>query len=141
MTENLSTQLVTQTLTTEQDSQQGVAPLQFIQVPDYTTFKAEFALTEGDIIFHFFMTPEVEKLRNVRVYWANTFPGVLEPVAKKIFNAEYPRIKAQHVHDAEMKIDSWWFRAYGFGHLLDPDALAYRFLDALDAGIEAEMKK
>lgn len=116
-----------------------VQPLQFIQVDDYTTFRAEFAITEGDIVFHFFKTAEVmaKPPEYQRHYWGTVFAHVLEPTAKALFKADYPRLKAQHIDDGEMKLDSWWFRAYGFGHLLDPDALAFEFLDALDEALDA----
>lgn len=121
--------------------------LAFQEVNDYTTFKAEFAMEAGDMIFHFYKTPEIRSLPNPRGYWAEVFPSVLEPVAKKAFDADYPRLKAQHVYDEEQPhsptepLDSWWFRAYGFGHRLDPHSVAYRFLDALDAALDEAIVK
>jgi len=119
----------------------------FRPVDDYTTFRAEFSVSEGDIIFHFFKTKEVEALPNVRDYWAKTFAEVLEPAAKKHFRADYPRLKAQHCYDEESPysrqepLDSWWFRAYGFGHLLDAHGFALKFLESLDAGLEEALKR
>jgi len=121
-------------LSTEGD--QTVAPLAFIK-SEYTTFRAEFAIVDGDLVFHFFLSPEAEKKTDVRKYWDQFFPAVLDPVAREVFKAEYPKLKAAKV--ADFNIDSWWLRAYGFGYVLDPHRLAYRFLDALDAGLE--MKK
>ena len=41
-----------------------VLPLQFTRVLDYTTFAAEFAIKDGDLVFHFFVTDEVNELPN-----------------------------------------------------------------------------
>jgi len=140
----------TEEIVREQHKNHEVLPLTFIPINDYTTFRAEFAITDGDIVFHFFKTPEVEKLGDparVRQYWGDVFASVLEPVAKTIFNADVPRLKAQHIFDEDAPysrqhpLDSWWFRAYGFGHLLDPHAIAYRFAEALDASLDAWMSK
>ncbi len=122
------------------DDIQGVAALAFIPVKDYTTFEAEFAITEGDLVYHFNRTPEVMALHGMarENYWKTTFATHLERVAKKYFEADYPRISAQFIHEPSLGItESWWFRAEGFGHLLDPHKKAYGFLDALDASIEA----
>lgn len=121
--------------------EQAVLPLTFVQIEGYTTFRAEFAVTEGDLVFHFFMTPEIEALpeKERKHYWAERFAEVLEPVAKEHFLADAPRIKAQHVCD--MGIDSWWFRAKGFGHLLDPHRFAYQFLDKLDQALDDQISK
>jgi len=116
--------------------------LSFIPIDGYTTFRAEFAMEAGDIIFHFFKTPEIEALGdNTRKYWAEVFPKVLEQVCVKSFAvaADSGRLKAQHVWDQEMDLDSWWFRAYGFGHLLDPHRVSLRFLEALDEGLDAAL--
>ena len=119
-----------------------VQPLQFVQVDDYTTFRAEFAITEGDIVFHFFKTAEVEAHPPAyqKLYWEDIFAQVLDPVARKIFKADEKRLRAQHIDDQELGIDSWWLRALQYGHLLDPDKLAFEFLDALDEGLEARTK-
>lgn len=121
----------------------------FIPVNDYTTFRAEFSITDGDIIFHFFKTPEVDAKgpQASYEYWSNIFPQCLEPVSKACFNADAPRLKAQHIYDSDSPysqrepLDSWWFRAYGFGHLLDPHAKAYAFAEALDAALDAWISK
>lgn len=121
--------------------------LAFREVSDYTTFRAEFALERGDIIFHFFKTDEIlaKPESAQRLYWAELFPTVLEPTALKYFGvtADSDRLKAQHLYDEEQPysrkepLDSWWFRAYGFGHRLDPHALALKFLEILDSDLEA----
>jgi hypothetical protein len=119
----------------ESESELPVLAIEFTQVPDYTTFLAEFALTNGDIVFHFFPTEEVKKLPQARAYWLETFPAILERVAKDYFRVDYPRLKAAYTEEQA----SWWLRAYGFSHLLDPEAFTQRFLLELDRGLEAAM--
>ena len=122
--------------------------LAFQKVSDFTTFDAEFAMERGDIVFHFFKTKEILSLSKADQdrYWDETFPRVLEPVALSFFKvtADSGRLKAEHVYDPELEteghpLDSWWFRAFGFGHRLDPHALALKFLDNLDSGLEAAL--
>lgn len=121
--------------------------LSFREVDDYTTFRAEFAMEAGDIIFHFFKSDETKAGHpaDQQVYWTETFAKVLEPVALQFFGvtADSGRLQAKHIYDAEQPhseaepLDSWWFRAYGFGHRLDPHALALKFLETLDSRLDA----
>lgn len=136
MSQSQSPDPTTQILQSDAERKLGAVMLQFVQVDDYTTFKAEFANSEGDLVFHFFKTPEVERLPDVRGYWGVTFAAALEEVAKRVFNADAPRIQGQHMYDQEMGLDSWWFRANGYGHLLDPYKLVYSFLDTLDEALD-----
>jgi len=116
-----------------------VLPLQFIPITEYTTFRAELAIADGDLIFHFYVTAEV----NVRQaptplkYWMELFPAVLESMAKTYFNADFPRLKAAYTEEHA----SWWFRAFGFGHVLDPHKFAYDFLEKLDAALDEAISK
>jgi hypothetical protein len=116
-------------LATESDA--GVQPIVFVQCDEYHHFRAEFAVVGGDLVFHFFPP---KRPHDLDVYWGGFFPAVLDPVAREAFKAEYPRLKATRI--TEFEIDSWWFRAYGFGQGLSPPALAYRFLDALERGLD-----
>jgi hypothetical protein len=115
----------------------GVAPVAFTPAPDYTTFRAEFALEGGDIIVHFFLPGDPDARAGAPTYWTETFPAELERVAKEVFKADYPRLQAQHVSAQDLGIDSWWLRAFGFGHLLDPAALTLRFFERLDVALDA----
>lgn len=114
-----------------------VLPLQFIPITEYTTFRAELAIADGDLIFHFYVTGEVNALREPKKYWLEFFPAVLEPVAKTYFNAEFPRLKAAYTEEQA----SWWFRAFGFGHVLEPHKFAYGFLEKLDAALDEAISK
>lgn len=119
--------------------------LGFQKVSDYTTFTAEFAIDAGDIVFHFFKSAETlaKPAKEQQVYWETIFPECLEPTALTYFavTPESGRLKAQHIKENELKsedqvLDSWWLRAYGFGHRLDPQAVAFLFLDKLDEVLE-----
>lgn len=114
-----------------------VLPLSFIQVNDYTTFRAEFAITEGDIVYHFFITAEINGLVNPRRYWDELFPSKLQDVAREYFKADFPRLQAQYIPE----MASWWFRAKGYGAKLDPHRFSYRFFDLFDEALEGEMAK
>jgi hypothetical protein len=120
-----------------EDEQKAVLPvlaIHFIDVTEYTTFRAELAVTEGDLVFHFYPTNEVHalKLPTPEKYWKEVFAAVLEPVAKQYFNAEEPRLKAAYTAEQA----SWWMRAFGFGQVLDPHKLAYGFLEVLDKALD-----
>ncbi len=123
-------------IVTDEKSQFAV-PVQFIPCRDFTTFEAEFAVTEGDLVFHFKVTPEVQALDNPSKYWLEDFSKALDTVAQEVFKASFPRLRAAYTEE----MASWYLRAEGAGMLLDPHALAYRFLDALDAALDARMQK
>lgn len=108
-----------------EDSGCGVIPLQFTQVDDYTTFRAEYAFDGPDIVFHFYL-PEARK--NDVNYWLSVFPSALDPVARTTFNATAPRLRAAYTE--EMR--SWWLRASRYEHIPDRIGLTRRFLERLD---------
>ncbi len=119
-----------------------VFAIHFIDITEYTTFRAQLAITDGDLVFHFYVTEEV----NARTqptpaeYWLGDtciFANTLAAVAQEYFNADYPRLKA--CYTAEQV--SWWLRAYGFGQMLDPHKFAYTFLERLDAALDAAISK
>jgi hypothetical protein len=114
-----------------------VLPLTFIAIDGYTTFRAEFAITEGDLVFHFFVTDEVQALQSPKKYWHELFPQALSDVADKHFNVTFPRLKAAYTPEQA----SWWMRAVGFGKVLDPHRFSYKFFDALDSALDAAMPK
>jgi hypothetical protein len=96
----------------------------FKRVEDYTTFVAEYALKDNDIVVHFYPG------ENNKV-WA-IFASHMDKVAQEHFSAMPPRLVAAFTEE----MNSWWLRARGFGHLLDLDAFMTKFFDALDASIE-----
>ena len=101
-------------------------------VLDLTTFAAEVAVTEGDFVYHFYVTDEVNKGPDPKQYWLELFPKVLEATSKEYFKADFPRLKAAYTEEKA----SWWMRAYGFGRVLDPHKMALQFCDALDKALE-----
>ncbi len=128
---------VTEAVTAEQTAELPVLPIRFVPADLYTTFRAEFAIEEGDIIFHFYVTDAINKLPNPWKYWLELFPKCLSDNAERYFNTVFPRLKAAYTEEK----GSWWMRAFGFGKLLDPHRFAHRFLDLLDEALDSEMSK
>lgn len=133
MNSSLSPERATSTMKAEQKTELPAIPIQFMPVADLTTFSAEVAVTEGDLVYHFYPTDEVQKMPGAAKYWKDVFPQVLEQTAKSYFNADFPRLKAAYTEEKA----SWWLRAYGFGLVLDPHKLALRFCDVLDEALDA----
>jgi hypothetical protein len=113
-----------------------VQPIVFTPYTDFTTFSAEVAVKDGDLVFHFYVTDEVNKGPDPRKYWLELFPTVLEKTAKDYFKADFPQLKAAYTEEKA----SWWLEAKGFGMKLSPYTLAERFFDRLDAELEAGAK-
>lgn len=117
------------------------AVIDFKKVEGYTTFLAEYAFTDGDIVVHFFPPREAYIFHNDRhrlseeslLLWQRKFPQVLSPTAEEFFQATAPVLKAAYT--AEMF--SWWFKAAGFANRLEPEAYLLRFFDRLDAALDA----
>lgn len=127
---------VTETVT-EQPSFEGVEAMKFTRVEDYTTFIAEYAVENEDIVFHFYPTNEMSHEKETdRVYWLKTFPTVLDPAASHFFSATFPRLQACFVPE----MGSWWMRAYGLAGM-DPEGRVSRFFDKLDSALEANKVK
>lgn len=116
----------------------GITGLEFVKVEGYTTFRAEYTFEESDIVFHFFLPPELrphEKSAQVHKYWTEVFPRVLEPVVYDVFKAQPPRLQAAYINDLD--INSWWLRAYGFADQLEPAGLCALLFSTLDARLDA----
>jgi hypothetical protein len=110
------------------------AVIQFTKVKDFTSFDAEYTYVNSDLVMHFFLPPEKRLSNQIdRQYWIEYFPKCLDEAARTYFNAEYPRLMAKYTEEME----SWWFKANGFEHVVDPDALAVKFLKALDTLVDA----
>lgn len=112
------------------------AVIQFIKVDNYTGFSAEYAWVDNDLVVHFFMPPEASNGAAPSSMWLNwwteTFAQCLDQAARQFFSADYPRLVAKYTAE----LSSWWFRAHGYGDVLDPDAFAIRFLKQLDTTID-----
>jgi hypothetical protein len=109
-------------------SEQGVAALQFTEDKQYTTFRAEHAFDGDDIVFHFYRTEE----RPSDKYWSDTFPEGLSEIAQTVFKAGFPRLKAAFTKET----DSWWMRAGGFAVEGLPEERIARFYKELDQALE-----
>lgn len=107
----------------------GVAPVQFVQVRDYTTFNVEYTWKGGTCVFHFFRSPEKAKDHN---YWENTFPQKLVEVGCTYFQAKPPRLLFEWVPE----MDSICLRAHDYENVLDKNAYVQRFFEKLDAGLD-----
>ena len=111
------------------------AVINFTKVKDYTTFVAEYAMVGEDLVFHFFLTPEMDREPKdgpVAAYWMVKFPKVLDTSAKKYFEAKSPRLVAKYTPEMQ----SWWMKAQGYSDRIDPDAFAKKFLEQLDGDLE-----
>jgi len=113
----------------------GKAVIQFTPVPAYTTFTAEYALVGGEnIVVHFFLTPEMQQGTGNAGdgYWLTRFPQVLDGVAREHFQANFPRLMAKYTEE----LQSWWFKAQGYGDRIDLDKFLTAFFEKLDVALE-----
>jgi hypothetical protein len=142
-----------QTIRNEQ--RQNIAAVQFTVVDDYTTFYAEYAFVENDIVVHFFLPTEalvartgqqpdssairdqwarhfVENDTVLHRYWFEIFPASLERVATSVFLAGPPRLVAAYTEE----VASWWFKAAKFC-ILKPEELIKTLFVKLDQDLDA----
>lgn len=117
------------------------AVVQFTKVELYNTFLAEYAFLDGDIVLHFFPPREAFTEVNGQLQlpleqlhkWQQFFPAVLSPVAEEYFQATKPVVVAQYIPE----MTSWWMRCGGFASRLGPDDFILKFLEKLDAALDA----
>lgn len=109
-------------------------PMKFEQ-KTYPMFHVEYSLNDGDFVVHFFVRPEfVSKYPEaaLRTWWMETFPQHLSPIAMEHFDAKIPRILAKYT---EMTA-SWWFKAQGYVHLVDPLGFLDQFFQKLSRSLD-----
>lgn len=109
----------------------GAVPA-FKAVNDYTTFFAEYDLIDGNVVIHFYPPKGVEVTRE---YWMVRFAEALDATAQEHFQATKPRLAAKYTEE----LGSWWFRAQGFGHLIDLDQYLVKFFEKLDAALDQHL--
>jgi len=103
----------------------------------FGSFKAEYAVIDGDIVIHFFLPAQArvdtrEEEQRWMQYWLGRFADVMDRTAREYFEAEHPRLVAKYTEE----VASWWFCARGFGsNVLDPDLFVTKFYEVLDARI------
>lgn len=105
------------------------AVIQFTKVNDYTTFDSEWTMIDDNIVFHFFMPASH---RVTEPYWIEVFAAALNEVAQAHFDATLPRLQAKYTEE----VKSWWFKAQGYGHILDMPAYIDKFLARLDTKLD-----
>ena len=105
------------------------AIVKFTPVTDFTTFTAEYALKDQDLVIHFFLP---EDLRGPPEYWSKYFPLALDRTARAYFEAEAPKLQAKYTPE----LRSWWFRARGYDHLIDLSGFVEGFLSQLDSALD-----
>lgn len=139
-----------------EDIKDKTKPLEF-QPRIGQLFDVEVASDGNDFIFHFY-PPQTEtfwqrmKQRTATKefadhYWEELFPTALDAAARAYFKAEFPRLEAMHMVQADCTtefagrmrpLDSWWMRAKGFTNsTLDPDAFVEKFYLALEASLDS----
>ncbi len=94
-------------------------------------FTAEHTLNDRAVIIHFFVSDKLKAawdIKQLEYWWLNTFAATLSVVAKEHFKADAPRIVAKYTPE----VASWWFKAQGYGHLLDLAAYLDAFFLRLD---------
>jgi len=119
------------------------AVLNFTKVENFTTFLAEFVVSDGAIIVHFFPPREAYEVslatNQPRVtaeflrYWKKKFPYILSPVAEDFFMATKPVLTAAYVEE----MTSWWMRCGGYAGRDDAADVIMRFFLVLDSALDA----
>jgi hypothetical protein len=79
-------------------------------------------------------TQEQWRPAKVQSFWIERFPVGLNEVAQDHFKATSPRLQAKYTAE----INSWWFRAQGYDHLIDLDAYVLSFLEKLDERLQKQ---
>lgn len=108
-------------------------PMKFEQ-NTYQNFHVEYAADDGNLVVHFFVHPDTIRTWPevaVESWWQNAFASTLSDVAQDYFKATVPRIMAKYT----METASWWFKAQGYGHLLDPSGFLHAFFVRLDGSL------
>lgn len=90
----------------------------------YDTFVAEYNLDNDNVVVHFFLP----KRRVTERYWKSMFADALNDVGQDHFQATAPRLVARYTEE----LHSWWFRAQGYGHIIDLETFVENFFVKLD---------
>lgn len=121
----------------QKDMQLGEGAVPKFTPMNFRSFKAEFATINDDIVLHFFLPKHAtidspESRQAWMGYWLKTFPAKLDTIAQEYFEAGYPRLMAKYTDE----VASWWFKAQGFGVVLDTEAFVRGFLGKLDEALQ-----
>lgn len=104
----------------------------FKEMGAYTTFFAEYDLIDGNVVIHFY-PPKDRKV--TQDYWMIKFAEALDATAQEHFQATKPRLVAKYTEE----MSSWWFKAQGFGHLIDLDRYLLRFFEKMDVALDPHL--
>jgi len=92
---------------------------------EHTTFKAEYSLTGDNVVIHFYLP----KRKVTQEYWKKYFAEALNDIGQEHFQATAPRLVAKYTDE----LNSWWFKAQGYDHIIDLAKYLDRFFEALEA--------
>jgi len=113
----------------------------FFKQLDYNFFRVEHRMETDrqgvqNLVVHFFLptTVDPDKAHGLRNWWLVDFPKALDVTARTYFEADAPRLVAKYTKE----VASWWFKARGYGHLLDPDEFLHAFFVQLDDTLLAQ---
>jgi len=101
----------------------------FTKVLDYTTFNAEYAMKDGDLVVHFYPTDLTKDI------WTREFAWILDRVAQDHFRATAPRLQAKFTEE----VNSWWLRARGYSHIVNIKSFVDKFFELIDQALEADV--
>lgn len=109
----------------------------FTQENDFTTFRAEYAFTEGNFCVHFFL-PEDRMIGEIALpknYWLEVFPDALNEVAPRHFQATAPRLVASYTEE----LKSWWMLARNYEHIMFQAQYMSDFFVKLDDCLDSKL--
>lgn len=111
-------------------------------IPNFThanrrSFKVDYTILNGDLVLHFYLPKHAtidspESRQAWMAYWLKDFPAKLDSIAQEYFEAGYPRLMAKYTEE----VSSWWFKAQGFGVVLNVGEFVQKFLDKLDESLQ-----
>lgn len=89
----------------------------------FEEFRAEYALSGDNVVIHFFLP----KRKVTEHYWKDLFAQALNDVGQEHFQATKPRLVGKYTEE----LHSWWFKANGYGHIIDIDQYIIQFFEKL----------
>lgn len=92
----------------------------------YKAFNAEYFLEGDGIVIHFFVPT---KRKVTKQFWTRDFAEALNDIGQEHFQATAPRLVAKYTEE----VKSWWFKAQGYGHIIDLDTYLVRFFEKMEA--------
>jgi len=91
----------------------------------YNAFKAEYSLAGSDVVIHFFLP----KRKVTEGYWKTHFAQAMNDIGQEHFQATAPRLVAKYTEE----LNSWWFKAQRYDHIIDLAKFLSQFFEKLEA--------